>query len=30
MWLDEEALKGLDEDALLKVMESVAEAVNGL
>ncbi|HEX40735.1 MAG TPA: LamG domain-containing protein [Phycisphaerales bacterium] len=30
LWLDEEALKGLDEDALLKVMESVAEAMEGL
>ncbi len=30
LWLDEDALKGLDQDALLKVMESLAEAVEGL
>ncbi len=27
LWLDEEALKGVDQDALLRVMEAVAEAV---
>jgi len=30
LWLDEEALKGLDQDALLKVTESLAEAIEGL
>jgi len=30
MRLDEAALKGLDEDALLRVMESLVEAMGGL